>query len=317
MFAAGLLWAKWLPHTAKTASLADTGTWDGGPIFTTAGSTPSLSGAVDFTVAYFRAVWKAALVGLVVAAALEAFVPKDRLARLLTRRTRWGQGVAGGLLSMPSMMCTCCTSPVAVGLRRRGAPVGATVAYWLGNPLLNPAVLIFLALTLPWPYAAVRAAVGAAVVLAAAVVAARVAGPAPDVEAAAGPAPRFSRILLLYALMLVPEYLVLVFATGWLSGWLANWAGLGDAGGPLALLLIGLVGAALVIPTGGEIPVVVGLVAAGASLGTAGVLLITLPALSVPSIVMVARAFSWRVTAAVTGLVVAGGVVAGALLAAA
>ena len=71
-----------------------------------------------------------------------------------------------------------------------------------------------------------------------------------------------------------------------------------------------LVGAALVNPTGGEIPVVAGLVAAGAGFGVKGVLLITMPALSIPSILMVARTFSWPVTAAGTTVVVAGGLVA-------
>jgi uncharacterized membrane protein YraQ (UPF0718 family) len=36
----------------------------------------------------------------------------------------------------------------------------ASIAYWIGNPLLNPAVIVFLLLVLPWPYALVRAAVG-------------------------------------------------------------------------------------------------------------------------------------------------------------
>ena len=77
---------------------------------------------------------------------------------------------------------------------------------------------------------------------------------------------------------------------------------------------MGLIGAALVIPTGGEIPVIVGLTAAGASYGVAGVLLITLPALSIPSIIMVARHFGTKQTLLVTGWVVIGGLVAAALL---
>jgi uncharacterized membrane protein YraQ (UPF0718 family) len=114
--------------------------------------------------------------------------------------------------------------------------------------------------------------------------------------------------------VLIPEYLALVLLTGCLSGWLSDFAGLDKAAGPLALVLVALIGAALVIPTGGEIPVVAALVAVGASFGVVGVLLITLPAVSIPSIVMVARSFSWRVTAAVTVLVVAAGVSAGVLL---
>lgn len=325
LLVAGLLWAKWVPYAARVATLSGTHRYPGAPIFSSASATPTLGGALGFAGTYFAAVWKAAVVGIVVAAALEALVPKQWLLRVMSRRSRVGQGVVGGLLSLPSMMCTCCTSPVAIGLRRRGVQVGASVAYWLGNPLLNPAVLVFLALTLPWPFVTVRALVGVAVVVGAAVLAARVAGrradadlpvlpETPDARTWAELGTRFVRTLGRYLLVLVPEYVVLVLATGLLSGWLSNFAGLDRAAGPLALLVVGLVGAALVIPTGGEIPVVVGLVAAGASFGVAGVLLVTLPALSLPSIVMVARSFSWRVVASVAGLVVLGGVLAGGLL---
>lgn len=344
LLVAGLLWAKWLPYAERTRTLSATGAWSGSAIFGTSGqpgSAPSVAGALDFTRAYAAAVWKAALVALVVAAAIESLVPRRWFVQLMSRRTAAGQGVMGAALSLPSMMCTCCTSPVAIGLRRKGAPIGASVAYWLGNPLLNPAVLVFLALTLPWQLVAVRAVVGVVLVVGAAVAAAAVAGrvrgsdePEPEVSpgrtrsswlgappGAEGDATqvrelplRFARTLARYVLVLVPEYLVLVLLTGWLSGWLSDFAGLDRAAGPVALLVVGLVGAALVIPTGGEIPVVAGLVAAGAGFGVVGVLLITLPALSIPSILMVARTFSWRVTAAVTSVVVAGGLVAGVAL---
>ena len=334
LLVAGLLWAKWLPYSDKVRTLADTRAWSGSPIFGSAGApgaAPSLSGAWEFWKVYFEAVWKAAAVALVVAAALESLVPRRWLVRLLSRPTTLGQGTVAALLALPSMMCTCCTAPVAVGLRRRGAPLGASLAYWLANPLLNPAVVVFLALTLPWQYAVVRVVVGAALVVGGtALVASRLARPgatapaALDPRGAADPTDdpvrwselpgRFARALRRYLLVLVPEYAVVVLLTGWLSGWLSDFAGLDDAAGPVALLVVGLVGAALVIPTGGEVPVVVGLVAAGASLGVAGVLLITLPALSVPSIVMVGRTLSWRATAALAGLVVVGGLLAGGLL---
>jgi uncharacterized membrane protein YraQ (UPF0718 family) len=65
--------------------------------------------------------------------------------------------------------------------------------------------------------------------------------------------------------------------------------------------------------SGGEIPVILALSAAGVSAGTAGALLITLPALSLPSMLMVGRALSWRVTTAIASLVVLAGLVAAVL----
>src|SRR5690606_4439401 len=173
--------------------LADTGTWDGSPIFITAGSpgsAPSLSGAWDFTAAYFEAVWKAVVVALLVAAAIDALIPRDRLTALLNRRTYAGQSALGGLCSLPSLMCTCCTAPVAVGLRQRGTALAAGLAYWLGNPVLNPAVLAFLFLVAPWELAAVRILVGAILVFGATALVARLFGSRVDSpQAATGPTP--------------------------------------------------------------------------------------------------------------------------------
>ncbi|MUM32543.1 permease, partial [Mycolicibacterium sp. CBMA 361] len=252
---------------------------------------------------------------------IEVFVPRRWLVGLFARRTAFGQGALAGLAATPSMMCTCCTAPVAIGLRRRGVPLGATVAYWLANPLLNPAVLAFIALTLPWQFVATRLVVGVLVVLGAAMLANKLmtrgqpTAFATDSDEIDTPRignvlGRFGLTLAKYLAILVPEYALLVLLTGWFSGWLSNFAGLDRAAGPIALLAVGAVGAALVIPTGGEIPVIIGLLAAGASLGVVGTLLITLPALSLPSMVMVARTMTWQVIAAIATLVIAGGLLA-------
>ncbi|MEW2131942.1 permease [Streptomyces sp. NPDC005435] len=119
--------------------------------------------------------WRASLLAVVVfvvlliSAALQALIPRDWLVRVLDRRGRWSGAVAGGLLSTPSMRCTCCTAPVAVSLRRSGASTAATVAYWLGNPLLNPAVVVFPLLVAPWQWTAVRVVAGVLTVVAGAV----------------------------------------------------------------------------------------------------------------------------------------------------
>ena len=47
------------------------------------------------------------------------------------------------------------------------------MAYWLANPLLNPAVMLFLGLTMSWQVVSTRAVVGVVVVLGAAFIAQR------------------------------------------------------------------------------------------------------------------------------------------------
>jgi len=64
-------------------------------------------------------------------------------------------------------------------------------------------------------------------------------------------------------------------------------------------------GALLPIPTAGEIPVVAALLALGVSAPVAAALLITLPAVSVPSLIMVRRVFPAKVLATTVGAVIA------------
>jgi len=320
----GLSWVKWMPYAAKIDLLGSTRVWEGSSLLATAGDSPSLQGAWDFAVGYTTLVWRALLVGLLIAAAIDGLVSRRWLARLLSQGGSWRQAGTGAALSLPSMMCTCCTAPITVTLRKAGAPIAAVVGHWLGNPLLNPAVVVFLLLVAPWQWGVTRVVVGVVVVLAASLLTAEVSRrreaapaptPMPDEDEAAprlGELPgRFLGSLWRISRVLVPEYLVVVLLVGGFSGWLARFTELTGTSGLVALVVAAVVGTLLVIPTGGEIPVMLGLSALGASAGLLGVLLITLPALSLPSMVMVARALSVRVTV-VAALAVAGGGIAAA-----
>lgn len=323
----GLIWAKWWPYALKIDGLASSRSWDGGALVDVARDAPTWwQGAWEFTVAYSQAVWKALLVGLLIAAAVDALLPREWLRGVLSRRSPVAGAAIAGAASLPSMMCTCCASPVAVSLRRSGVPLPSVVAYWLGNPVLNPAVIVFLALVGPWEWAATRLVVGLGLVLGAAALAGRLAPGLSVDPATADIAPgtaegeggpslvRFVRSLVRFTFTLVPEYLVVVALVGaaahvftFDAGWVT--------GGGIALVAVAAIVALLVIPTGGEIPVLLTLAAIGASPWVLGLVLIALPAVSLPSLLMVGRALTWRVTGVTAGSVVAAGLVAGAVLA--
>lgn len=325
----GLTWAKWLPYAVKVQGLFVSPHWDGSSVLDAGGTAPGLSGAWTFAMTYAQAIWKALVVSLLVAAGVDALVPRRRLLGLLGRGGAWRQAGAGGLLSLPSMMCTCCTAPITVSMRRAGVPLPAAAAYWLGNPLLNPAVLVFLLLVAPWQWVVTRLVLGLAIVLGAAVLVGRLQrrrclaavaadavlpGEDPPVGRVSEVPGRFVRSLLRLGVVLVPEYAAVVLLMGAFSGWLSQFAVLDHRLGVLGMVVAALVGTLLVVPTGGEIPVLLALSALGVSQGTLGVVLVTLPALSLPSMVMVARAISPRATAVLAGAVVVGGLGAGVLL---
>jgi len=175
-----LLWSKWVPYAARLADISGSGTYPGSSILTVGGvkpgDPPSWDAALSFTVAYGNAVWKALVAALLISAALQVLVPRRWLLRVLDQPGRFRAALAGGLVSTPTMMCTCCTAPVAATLRRNGVRTAAVVAYWLGNPLLNPAVLAFLIVVAPWQWTVTRLVFGLLLVVGGATLVARLTG---------------------------------------------------------------------------------------------------------------------------------------------
>jgi uncharacterized membrane protein YraQ (UPF0718 family) len=134
--------------------------------------------------------------------------------------------VAAGLLALPCMMCTCCAAPVAVGLRKDQASCGASIAFWFGNSVLNPATVVFIGFVLGWNWVALRLGLGLLMVFGvgyllnrlvapqrADSMTAELAGIAAD-RSLIDPFARWLRILGSMAIRLRPEYLVLVLLLG-------------------------------------------------------------------------------------------------------
>jgi uncharacterized protein len=329
VFVAGLLWAKWMPYAAKGLTVQRTHHWSGSSILAVggvrSGDGPTWHAATTFSHTYFSSIWQALVVALLISASVQALLPQSWLPRALNRRRLISSALAGGVASMPSMMCTCCAAPVAVTLRRNGVSPAAAVAYWLGNPLLNPAVLGFLFFVAPWQWTLTRIVVGIAAVLGVAVSVGLVTGgrggaqPLPETVAASGDEesimrPRgFGRALLRLCLILLPEYAMMVLVVGAFRGWLLALAEPAHRG-LLVVALAAIIGTLVVIPTAGEIPILQGLALLGVSSGTLGALLITLPAVSIPGVAMVARSFGWKVITTTTVVVIAAGLLGATVL---
>ncbi len=319
----GLFWAKWQPYAARTLTILASHAYPGSSIVSGGLTTvppPSLDAAVGYARVYFLAVWQALVVGLVLAATIETLVPRDGVARVLGGAGAKAYTVAG-LLALPGMMCTCCSAPLVVGLRKSGAAAGSAAAFFLGNPTLNPAVLVFLLLAMGWQWALLRAAFGVVLVAAGAYVATRLSGESlalahPRLEATpivehAPLGVRWLRSLGRLVIGLVPEYLVIVLLLGAFRAFLfpAAIAHVGNDVGAMALMAVA--GTLFVIPTAGEIPIIQALISLGLGSGIAGVLLLTLAPLSLPSLVMLGRSFPLRVLVALAGLTAATGLACG------
>ncbi|MDI3297898.1 MAG: permease [Bacillota bacterium] len=324
---AGLLVAKWLPYFRETMAVAVTHRL--GPSMVTGGgaAAPAVGwrAAVGYATAYYRSVWKALAVALLLGSAVQVLVPRRWLLRLMGRRGLGSRAVAS-LVAVPSMMCSCCSAPVTVGMRRSRVSPGAGMAYFLGNPLLNPASLLFTGFVLGWRWSLLRVVMALAMVFGVGALvdrwmAGEAAGDAGELLGAAldGGADDeggafwipWLKALARLSVTLLPEYVVIVFLLGAVRALL--FPAMSPALGRSLWLLpaLSVAGTLFVIPTAAEIPVVETLMSFGLGAGPAAALLVTLPAVSLPSLAMLGQVYPWRVLVRVAVAVALAGLVSG------
>lgn len=212
-----------------------------------------------------------------------------------------------------------------MGLRKCRASVGAALAYWLGNPILNPATMIFMGFVLGWQWTALRLVVGVILVFGMTYLVNHFADAenlSSEIEETLNTAQlqmdghgslwlRWLRELWQMSARLLPEYAIIVIVLGAARAWLFPQVTADVGNDALWIIGMAIAGTLFVIPTAGEIPIVQSLMSFGMGAGPAGALLTTLPPLSLPSIVMLARTFSYRVLLFITLAVIFLGVLTG------
>jgi uncharacterized membrane protein YraQ (UPF0718 family) len=298
---AGVFYAKWDPYYGKLLTVAATHTLGPSIVTGTARTAPpvGVQAALSYFVSYFKAIWVALVVGLVIGAGVQTLIPERWLLTVLGRGGFQSAAVAAAA-AVPSMMCTCCSAPVAVSLGKKGVSTGAVLAYWVGNPVLNPATIVFMGFVLGWHWAVLRIVMGLVLVMGAVYIgnrwgrSAEAAAVLDRLDAATTEAGSrvtlFFRTLLRLAITLLPEYVIIVGVLGAVRAWLFP-AITPAVGGSLWLALgLAVAGALFVIPTAGEIPIVQSLMTYGLGRTGAGALMMTLPAVSLPSLAMVSQA---------------------------
>ena len=225
----GLYYVKWSPYYFKAFVAADNHSI-GASILNDQQTSP-LAAALAYAQVYFLAIWKAAVLAVILGSLLQVLIPRDWLLRLFGR-AGLGSTLRGGLFALPGMMCSCCAAPVAAGMRRQQVSVGAALAFWIANPVLNPATLVFMGFVLGWGFTALRLVAGIVLVVGVSLVAQRIARPEQVPEAALGAVaeasviesqPFFSRWLrTLWQLFwsTIPVYILAVLVLGAARVWL-------------------------------------------------------------------------------------------------
>jgi hypothetical protein len=319
----GFAYVKWIPYYAK-AFIAQSQHSIGESIISgEAGAAPPASwhAAVEYAIAYGKSIWKAMILGLLLGSGIKVLLPSRWVSDLLGR-LGFRSVIRGGVLAIPCMMCTCCAAPVAAGMRQSRASIGSVVSWWLSNPILNPATLVFMGFVLGWGWALFRVVFGIAMVLGIAYLAERYAGsdatasptdhlpPALEADASTGNILlRWMREFMTMTIRLLPEYLILVLLLGAARAWLFPVFNADDS--MIWIVAMAVAGTLFVIPTAGEVPIVQAMLALGMGAGPAAALIMTLPAISLPSLAMLGSVFSVRIRLVIAIGVVLSGVVAG------
>jgi uncharacterized protein len=301
----GLFFVKWSPYYAKCFIAAQHHSLGASIVSGKLPASPGfgLQAGLDYSLAYMKAIWQALLLGLVLGAGIEVLLPRAPLRQLFA-------GSKGPLrataFALPSMMCTCCCAPITIGMIESGVGASSALVYWLANPVLNPAALVFIGFVLGWQWAALRLIVGVALVFIVGNLAARFVsseGRLPDIVVPPAGSKRpflvaWGRAFFRLAVRLIPEYVVLVFALGMTRAWLFP-AMTPDIGHALWLApALAAAGTLFVIPTAGEVPIIQVLQQFGLGSEGAAALLVTLPAVSLPSLAMLGRSLPIRAVVA-------------------
>lgn len=302
----GLFYVKWSPYYSK-AFLAASKHAIGKSIIsgeTNIAPVPSIGAAVSYMAAYFKAVWKAVILGLLLGSLMQIAIPRNWIQRFMGKNDLKSSAAAGAA-ALPGMMCSCCAAPVTVGLKKSSASTNAALAFFLANPVLNPATIVFMGFVLGWNFAVFRIVIGLALVIGISMLATKFTKDekiASDLVISKAYIEnetdsifiRWIKALGQLVIDTIPAYIIVVALLGFARAWLFPAIGIHWGNSVLVIIGFAITGTLFVIPTAAEIPIVQTLMSFGLGAGPAAALLITLPAVSLPSLLIVKRAFPAR-----------------------
>ncbi len=251
--------------------------------------------------------------------------------------------LTGSAVALTQPFCSCCAAPIGSALYRKGASIGPVLAFTVSAPMLNITGLILAGALLPPEFALLRIAggiiVGVFLTYGVSLVAARwLTHEGPEATVNSKPVDWLSRALNAYGRLFQFEKLFsqtsLDSPSTLISNWLSTTWRLARVMVPV--LLIGAVASAyvvklmpptgnnlpgvivaaffgtlLMVPTWTEIPLAAGLINNGMT-GIAAAALITLPAVSIPCLSIIAGSIqNVKITLLLGASVMAAGIVAG------
>ncbi|MBI4296465.1 MAG: permease [Chloroflexi bacterium] len=280
-------------------------------------------------ISYLLIVWHATVLGILLGG---LFLVAGASIITKLKSNSFGAHLAGSAMAMTQPFCSCCAAPVGATLYRKGAALGPTLAFIVSSPMLNITSLVLAGVLLPAKFALLRIAAGIIVgVLVTYIVAFAAIRWASQTGGGSGISISWAaRIISVYSRLFRLESLVpegqLSLPMTLISSWVAtSWrlaklmvpvllAGavlasyivqaMPDPGHSVASVLVTSAFATLLMaPTWTEIPLAASFINNGLT-GSAAVVLVALPAVSIPCLTIIAGALRSVKVAIILGLAV-------------
>ncbi|UCC95781.1 MAG: permease [Candidatus Omnitrophota bacterium] len=105
---------------------------------------------------YIKHSWLCLLLAFIAAGALQEFVPKDKVVKLMGSGRGFLPYVIGGAGGPMLSMCSCSIIPIFGGLYKRGAGLGPALTFLLVAPAFNPAAVLLTLALLGWKFTIAR-----------------------------------------------------------------------------------------------------------------------------------------------------------------
>jgi hypothetical protein len=313
LFVAGLLAYKW-----NAAFLAIQKVWSSGAL-SLRPDVVAFGGGTSFMVAkhslnYLAVIWPALTFGILIGAAVRAFVPPEWFARSLSGTPLRAQAAAG-VAGAPLMLCSCCVAPVFSAMYERSSRLGPSLAVMLASPSLNPAALFLTFLLFAPKVAAARLLMAAVTVFLGGVVIERLFTRGSPVffnrkrtefRAPAGLQETASAFFgsLLYILVRTVPALVLGVVSSMLLIQYVPPGLLASSGFRFfSVLAAASIAVPLALPTFFEVPLSLAFLSAGAPLGAVAAFLFAGPAVNLPSLLALAKSTNWKIATVLAVLV--------------
>ena len=261
-----------------------------------------LAASVD----YFSWVLVALFFGVLIGAAVKVLVPQRWLVTSVGSPGFRGH-LWAAVTGAPLMLCSCCVTPVFEGVYARTRRLGPSLGLMFAAPSLNPVALTLTFMLFPAQVAVGRLVGAVCLVLFGAATLGRLLERVPSEQQVCEPPPRHERpsdVARAFAsavgdttVKLIPAIVLGVVASAVLAQALPF--GAASAGSVIGVVLVvAALAVVIALPTFGEIPIGVALLAAGVSEGAVLALLLAGPAINAPSLFALGKAVSSRVAVA-------------------